>query len=421
MKKNYLLIQSVLLLLFCGSIAAQPVSQTYSVAGTYTYTVPIPWGTVVTVECIGAGGGGGANSGNSRDGGGGGAYARTTGIILASGSYTVVVGAGGAGSANGGNSSFATTTVVAQGGNAATAGAPGTGGTTAGSTGTTKNAGGAGGNKEGTNSSGGGGGGSATSAAAGVAGGNGGAITPGVGGTGGTGSGTGGAGGNTNFGAGAPSGPGGGGGGKGATGSSSASGNGADGQVIITVSSLLAIQIANINVEKGPGYNTINWQANCSSSQAIFDVERSADGRTFTSVNTITASQQRCLQPFSYVDNTGTAGTLYYRIRITDLDGKITYSSIVKLTNSTKDMMLVGVAPNPVSNVAQLSVAVAKNDRVELQVISVEGRVVQRSTVAVQAGTSIVNLDVANLQNGMYTIKGVFANGETSTVKFMKQ
>jgi len=183
----------------------------------------------------------------------------------------------------------------------------------------------------------------------------------------------------------------------------------------------LPLSFTSVNAAKGNGFNTVTWQATCNSSYAIFDVERSTDGRTFTSVNTITASQQRCLQPFTYADNTNAAGTVYYRIKNTDVDGKISYSSIVKLTSSTKDMILVGVAPNPVSNIAQLSVAVAKNDRVELQVISVEGRVVQRSTVAVQAGTSIVNLDVANLQNGMYTIKGVFANGQTSTVRFMKQ
>jgi len=183
----------------------------------------------------------------------------------------------------------------------------------------------------------------------------------------------------------------------------------------------LPLSFTSVNAAKGNGFNTVTWQATCNSSYAIFDVERSTDGRTFTSVNTITASQQRCLQPFTYADNTNAAGTVYYRIKNTDVDGKVSYSSIVKLTSSTKDMILVGVAPNPVSNIAQLSVAVAKNDRVELQVISVEGRVVQRSTVAVQAGTSIVNLDVANLQNGMYTIKGVFANGQTSTVRFMKQ
>jgi hypothetical protein len=183
----------------------------------------------------------------------------------------------------------------------------------------------------------------------------------------------------------------------------------------------LPLSFTSVNAAKGNGFNTVNWQATCNSSYAIFDVERSADGRTFTSVNTITASQQRCLQPFTYTDNTNAAGTVYYRIKNTDVDGKVTYSSIVKLTSATKDMMLVGVAPNPVSNIAQLNVAVAKNDKVELQVVSMEGRVVLHSTVVVQAGTSIVNLDVTTLQKGMYTIKGTFADGQSSTVKFMKQ
>jgi hypothetical protein len=49
------------------------------------------------------------------------------------------------------------------------------------------------------------------------------------------------------------------------------------------------------------------------------------------------------------------------------------------------------------------------------------GQLVQRSTVQLQSGSSIINLDVTNLQSGMYTIKGTFSDGTVSTVKFVKQ
>lgn len=183
----------------------------------------------------------------------------------------------------------------------------------------------------------------------------------------------------------------------------------------------LPIKVNYFNAAKGDGYNTLNWRAECTSAQATFVIERSSTGTDFAAINTITASQQRCLQPFDYTDNgAGSLGTLYYRLKVIDENGKVNYSSIVKISAQQKDMQLVGVSPNPVVNMAQLSIASVKKDNIDLQVVSLDGKVVYRTRVTVQPGTSVVNIEVASLQSGVYTIKGVFSNGEMSTVRFVK-
>ncbi|MEI8060177.1 MAG: T9SS type A sorting domain-containing protein, partial [Ferruginibacter sp.] len=184
---------------------------------------------------------------------------------------------------------------------------------------------------------------------------------------------------------------------------------------------ILPIKVNYFNAAKGNGYNTLNWSAVSTSDQMIFDIERSADGKNFTAINSITATRLDCLQPFNYVDNSNLSGTVYYRIKITDFNGKVTYSSVVRIATPQTDMKLVGVLPNPVSNTAQLNVVSDKKDNVQLYVVSMTGQLVQRSTVQLQPGSSIINLDVTNLQNGMYTIKGTFSNGTVSAVKFIKQ
>lgn len=183
----------------------------------------------------------------------------------------------------------------------------------------------------------------------------------------------------------------------------------------------LPIKVYYFNAAKGEGYNTINWRAECTSIQATFVIERSSNGADFTAVNTITASQARCQQPFDYTDySMAGQGTLYYRLKLIDMNGKASYSSIVKLSAQQKNIQLLGVAPNPVVNTAQLSIASAKKDVMDVQVISLEGKMVYRSMVTLQPGTSVINIDVTMLQKGMYTIKGVFGSGEMSTVKFIK-
>jgi len=184
---------------------------------------------------------------------------------------------------------------------------------------------------------------------------------------------------------------------------------------------VLAIKINYFNASKGNGFNTLNWQAACSSSQAIFELERSVDGVNFISINSITATQARCASPFSYNDNTAPAGTVFYRIRIIDVDGKASYSAIVKLSSQVKDIELSGIAPNPVMNIAQVKVNTTKKDAVNLLVIAADGKVVSKTSVQLQAGSSIISVDIANLPSGVYMLKGIFSDGQTNTVKFIKQ
>ena len=224
--------------------------QTYSVAGTYTFSVP-PGVTIVTVECWGGGGAGGGNT-TDRDGGGGGGgggYSKSTFTGLTPGAtYTVNVGAGGNGGtgngADGGDTWVGSnTTIRAKGGtggdapNNGNGGVNGIGGSAANGIGTTKYSGGNGGTgRDHNNGRGGGGGASAGTAANGAKGGDAnnnagnGGNAPAGGGDGGDGGGGGQNGRNGSY-------PGGGGGGAGdeTNGNNNRTGgNGADGQVNIT-------------------------------------------------------------------------------------------------------------------------------------------------------------------------------------------
>ncbi|WP_460558505.1 T9SS type A sorting domain-containing protein [Ferruginibacter profundus] len=183
----------------------------------------------------------------------------------------------------------------------------------------------------------------------------------------------------------------------------------------------LPIKIYYFNASKGNVANTLNWNAECTSSQATFEIERSADGKNFTTINSFTATQARCASPFSYDDAAPLTGTNFYRIKIIDIDGRINYTSIVKVGAQVRDMQLAGILPNPVSNTAQLSITTSKKDKVELAIVSLEGKVVYRNTVQVQSGSSLVSMDVSNLATGTYFVRGVFSDGQTNSVKFVKQ
>ena len=69
----------------------------------------------------------------------------------------------------------------------------------------------------------------------------------------------------------------------------------------------------------------------------------------------------------------------------------------------------------------QLKINTTKKEVVDLAIISVDGKVVYRRSVQLQPGTSVVNVEIANLPAGMYMIKGMFSDGQTNTIKFTKK
>jgi hypothetical protein len=154
----------------------------------------------------------------------------------------------------------------------------------------------------------------------------------------------------------------------------------------------------------------------------LFGIERSADGRNFTGIHNITVDRQRCTQPFTYIDNTDLTGNIYYRLKSTDVDGSYTYSSIIKLNGQLNATRLAGIASNPVTNgELRLNITSVKKDNVQLLVISTEGRVVQQRRLQLLPGNSVVNVDVEQLAKGTYIVKGIFNDGQSNAVLFIKQ
>ena len=321
-----------------------PTSQTFNASG--TYTINPGYSAVVTIEAWGGGAGGGSGAAE-RGGGGGGAYASTT-TTLTAGSYTVTVGTGGAVGVAGGNSSFAAT-VIAAGGLSTTTITGGAGGTVAGSTGTIRFAGGAGGNGAtgGGAKGGGGGGGSANPGSNGGVGGDGTNNPTNLGGAGGTGTGAGGRGadGDGTPDAVAGTAPGGGGGGRGSAGGTSQAG--AAGRVVVTVSSVLPVRLKTFKAIKKTNSVDLEWNSESEANLNSYIIEKSTDGVNFSALNSIAARNSSNSETYKYTDAAGNANVMYYRIAMTELDGKVTFSRIVKVESTSKGTQLQ-VYPNPV-------------------------------------------------------------------------
>ena len=129
----------------------------------------------------------------------------------------------------------------------------------------------------------------------------------------------------------------------------------------------------------------------------------------------------RCLQSFDYTDHGPLTGKNFYRVKIKDETGKITYSNTVLLINSKTGFEIVNIQPNPVTNIAQLNISVAaKQDLLVVITDSKGSRVMQMNLHAV-SGINQEELDLSSLPSGTYLLSVVSAIGEQKIIRFIKQ
>jgi hypothetical protein len=185
----------------------------------------------------------------------------------------------------------------------------------------------------------------------------------------------------------------------------------------------LLIKLLYFTAVKANGYNKLAWKAECTdATPASFVLERSSDGVSFSGIDSATADNATdCSLPFTYNDYTSSGARVYYRLKMTDASGNVTYSEIRLILNDANTFELLGIKPNPVQGEAWLNISASQSDKIELVLLSIDGREIQRKTVLVPAGSTTINLETAQLAKGMYIIRGIFSGGQTNTIPFIKQ
>jgi hypothetical protein len=167
----------------------------------------------------------------------------------------------------------------------------------------------------------------------------------------------------------------------------------------------------------------LDWKVTCTNSLfAILTIETSADGRTYTPIYTSRETALRCLQPFSFINTRALPGLNYYRLKMQDDQGVISYSSVVALLNKADGLQLVSISPNPVTDGRfNLNITAAVNQKLEIVVADMQGKIVSRRTVALTAGFTPVEMNMSQLSAGTYQVYGILGNEKTRTISFIKQ
>jgi hypothetical protein len=119
--------------------------------------------------------------------------------------------------------------------------------------------------------------------------------------------------------------------------------------VIVTVNSILPVKISNIRAFEKQNGVQIEWTAYSEENLNKYQIERSINGYTFTSVGDVIARNLLTESKYIFFDPAPLIGINFYRLKSIDMDGRSGFSSVVKI-NLNKNVKEIKVYPNPVTN-----------------------------------------------------------------------
>jgi hypothetical protein len=179
------------------------------------------------------------------------------------------------------------------------------------------------------------------------------------------------------------------------------------------------IQTFSASVDKNKVY--LYWTAGELPSSAHFEVERSFDQNSFSTVALVLGPQSSLnnSDQYSYTDNADQLinhNAIYYRLKEVDLNGSVSYSSIkmVQLSNmNVSANTVLKIFPNPYMDKINVNYESDENGKVEIRMFNSSGNVVKKIESVVTSGYNNVQIqDLNSLAPGIYIVN-VALNGQT--------
>lgn len=200
------------------------------------------------------------------------------------------------------------------------------------------------------------------------------------------------------------------------------------GQFTIRVAgSALPVTGINLTATRNSKNIQLGWQTLTEMNNAGFDVQRSADGSSFTSFVKVAskANGGNSTSAINYTteDVKPFTGAAYYRLKQTDKDGKVTYSNVAFVKGlPVSSLTLSAIYPNPTHDILKAAIQSPAAEKVTFVISDMTGKVISRQVSSVTSGDNTINLNVTSLPSGNYLLKATCSNGcETAVQKFTKQ
>lgn len=161
--------------------------------------------------------------------------------------------------------------------------------------------------------------------------------------------------------------------------------------------SALPVKLVSFSAEQREKQAHLKWTTTEETNSSHFEIQRSADGRTWTTLENVkAANESRVAAHYDALDKSPLAGQNLYRLKMVDNDGTFAYSKIQTLTFNGPGS--ASFYPNPVSERLVLAETTLRNT-VSLKLLDQTGKPVFETSKPVPV------IHTGHLSNGTYILQ----------------
>lgn len=168
----------------------------------------------------------------------------------------------------------------------------------------------------------------------------------------------------------------------------------------------------------------LNWATASELDNAGFEIERSANGKTFEKIGWVKGHGTTSgFHAYAATDNQALPGLSYYRLKQVDFSKKAAYSKVVTISNTGKaeGLQISKVYPNPTNGPATLVFSLNRPEALTLKITDLLGRVIGKEVLQAAAGINTHTLaGVTTLPAGVYILT-LSGNGQNAAYKIVKE
>ena len=176
---------------------------------------------------------------------------------------------------------------------------------------------------------------------------------------------------------------------------------------ILTGATPLPVVLAKFIGRHNAGVNLLNWVTQKEENHNGFEIQRSADGKTFEKIGFVaSAGNTSEMQQYHYTDMDVKAIDYYYRLKEISDDNTFNFSSIIRLMADEVQSSGIDLLSNPVRNGRlEFNYNATNEGTLTIDLFDVNGKLIHHQTEDMGNGSRSFSIDLSNSAAGIYYLK----------------
>ncbi|MGN6342135.1 MAG: beta strand repeat-containing protein [Ginsengibacter sp.] len=191
-------------------------------------------------------------------------------------------------------------------------------------------------------------------------------------------------------------------------------------RVVFKTAVVLPVKLISVAAVQQDENIRVNWKVENEKAVKQYVVEKATDGVIFKQAGIVAAANNEAGSSYQWLDDKAIPGDNYYRIRIEEQTGKISYSDVVKVSIPLGKPS-IGIYPNPITDgIIHLQLINQPKGRYGLRLLNPLGQTIIAKQVEYAGGnaTEDIKWDY-HLAHGVYQLQVLKPDGKISVIKVM--